>query len=299
MPRRLIDSNGQPVWQWAITGFGELEPTTAQTGWIRERLGTAGQISNTTAVSFNLRYPGQQFDSETGLFYNHHRTYDPYLTVGYTEADPLGLAAGWNRFGMWGGNALGFADPSGLYVGIDDLVFISGGTIVGLFGQGVSDLLGWQLSGWQDYVGAGIGGAAGGWALLYTGPIVAGVTGGAVTNGTKQVLKNLTGKQCGYNTTSFVADTFTGGFTGLIPGFRISGITSGRGSWNFLFRKMSTQFKNGTISNISFRTALKMGGGRAVDTALVPGMFAGSFSGTYLEPFIPGYGDACTCPVSR
>jgi RHS repeat-associated protein len=110
----LSDSNGQPVWQWAITGFGELEPTMAQTGWIRERLGTAGQISNTTAVSFNLRYPGQQFDSETGLFYNHHRTYDPYLTVGYTEADPLGLAAGWNRFGYANGNPLLYSDESGL-----------------------------------------------------------------------------------------------------------------------------------------------------------------------------------------
>ena len=114
MPRRLIDSNGQPVWQWAITGFGELEPTTAQTGWIRERLGTAGQISNTTAVSFNLRYPGQQFDSETGLFYNHHRTYDPYLTIGYTEADPLGLDAGWNRFGYVLGNPISNIDPQGL-----------------------------------------------------------------------------------------------------------------------------------------------------------------------------------------
>ena len=87
----------------------------AQTGWIRERLGTAGQISNTTAVSFNLRYPGQQFDSETGLFYNHHRTYDPYLTIGYTEADPLGLAAGWNRFNYVVGNALGDIDPEGLW----------------------------------------------------------------------------------------------------------------------------------------------------------------------------------------
>ena len=112
--RRLTDANGNPVWQWAITAFGELEPTTTQTGWIRERLGSAGPISNTAPVTFNLRYPGQQFDSETGLFYNHHRTYDPYLTVGYTEADPIGLAGGWNRFGYVNGNPINLTDPSGL-----------------------------------------------------------------------------------------------------------------------------------------------------------------------------------------
>ena len=75
--RRLTDANGNPVWQWAITAFGELAPTTAATGWIRERLGSAGQVSNTQAVSFNLRYPGQQYDSETALYYNHNRYYDP------------------------------------------------------------------------------------------------------------------------------------------------------------------------------------------------------------------------------
>ena len=57
----------------------------------------------------------QQYDSEAGLHYNHHRYYDPYLTVGYTQADPLGLEAGWNRFGYVEGNRFGFADPEGLW----------------------------------------------------------------------------------------------------------------------------------------------------------------------------------------
>jgi hypothetical protein len=77
--------------------------------------------------------------------------------------------------------------------------------------QQVSDLLGGQLSSWQNYPGAALGGAAGGEALLYTGPIGAGLVGGAAANVTKQLLKNLTGKQCGYNATSFLADTAVGG----------------------------------------------------------------------------------------
>ena len=91
---RMSDANGQVVWQWAVSAFGELEPTTAATGWIRPRIGDAGPRAGTQAVAFNLRYPGQQYDRETGLHYNHHRHYDPYLTVGYTQADPLGLGAG-------------------------------------------------------------------------------------------------------------------------------------------------------------------------------------------------------------
>jgi type VI secretion system secreted protein VgrG len=198
-----------------------------------------------------------------------------------------------------GGNPLSYVDPKGLYAGIDDAVFSGGGAVVGLIGQGVSDLLGGEMSSWQDYAGAAVGGAAGGEALLYTGPVGAGLVGGAATNAAKQLLKNLTGKQCGVNATSFVADTAVGGLTGLIPGVSITGLTAGRGSWNSIFKQMSTKFANGTISNVSAQTALKMAGGRAVDTAVVPGMAAGSVAGTYLEPYIPGYGDACTCPAGK
>jgi len=91
-------------------------------------------VSNTQAVSFNLRYPGQQYDSETALYYNHNRYYDPYLTVGYTEADPLGLSAGWNRFGYVNQNPLGAVDPRGLAVDWSGKISSAGATL-GLGGQ--------------------------------------------------------------------------------------------------------------------------------------------------------------------
>uniref|UniRef100_A0A2G7SNP2 RHS repeat-associated core domain-containing protein n=1 Tax=Chryseobacterium sp. B5 TaxID=2050562 RepID=A0A2G7SNP2_9FLAO len=64
-------------------------------------------------MKFDLRYPGQVFDEETGLSYNLHRYYDA-ATGRYIQADPIGLAGGWNRFGYVGGDPLNAIDPDGL-----------------------------------------------------------------------------------------------------------------------------------------------------------------------------------------
>jgi len=41
------------------------------------------------ALPFNLRFPGQYYDRETGLHYNYFRDYDPG-TGRYIESDPMG-----------------------------------------------------------------------------------------------------------------------------------------------------------------------------------------------------------------
>jgi RHS repeat-associated protein len=128
-PRRLTGSDGEAVWQWVVTGFGEMPPTVAGEGFV---VGSAGFVPDAVwlpavvgadgqalpAVDFALRYPGQVADEETGLFYNHNRYYDPALAAGYTQADPLGLEAGWNRLGYVEGNALSSVDPEGLTAGV-------------------------------------------------------------------------------------------------------------------------------------------------------------------------------------
>lgn len=48
-------------------------------------------------VSYNLRFPGQYYQAETGLSQNMQRDYDP-LTGRYVESDPIGLAGGTNTY---------------------------------------------------------------------------------------------------------------------------------------------------------------------------------------------------------
>ncbi|MWS29422.1 type IV secretion protein Rhs [Escherichia coli] len=59
------------------------------------------------------RLPGQQYDKESGLYYNRNRYYDP-LQGRYITQDPIGLAGGWNLYN-YPLNPIIRMDPLGLY----------------------------------------------------------------------------------------------------------------------------------------------------------------------------------------
>lgn len=64
-------------------------------------------------VENNLRFPGQYYDLETGLYYNLHRNYDP-ATGRYLTPDPIGLEGGVNLYAYVLNNPIMREDPFGL-----------------------------------------------------------------------------------------------------------------------------------------------------------------------------------------
>lgn len=117
-PRRLTRDDGQVAWQWVTTAFGEVPPSTSATDFVQDAAMTSSAAAPSSSAAaplvFDLRYPGQVADEESGLYYNLNRSYHP-ATGRYTQNDPIGLAGGWNRFAYVGGNPLSFVDSRGLY----------------------------------------------------------------------------------------------------------------------------------------------------------------------------------------
>ncbi|WP_086860104.1 putative T7SS-secreted protein [Streptomyces milbemycinicus] len=93
-PTELVEETGDIAWRTRATLWGT-------TTW------TADSTTYTP-----LRFPGQYYDPETGLHYNHHRYYDP-TTARYLTPDPLGLTPAPNPT-TYVHNPTGWVDPLGL-----------------------------------------------------------------------------------------------------------------------------------------------------------------------------------------
>jgi RHS repeat-associated protein len=98
-PRRITrPSDNAFVWRWDSDPFGTTAPNQNPSG-----LGT---------FAYNIRFPGQYYQAETGLNQNWNRDYDP-LTGRYIESDPIGLRGGLNTYAYTADSPIMLADPNG------------------------------------------------------------------------------------------------------------------------------------------------------------------------------------------
>ena len=111
-PQRVIDQDGNVVWAADYKPFGE----------VNEAVG---------AFDNRFRFPGQYFDSKTGLHYNYHRYYGT-KTGRYVTPDPIGLGKGINLYTYVKGNPIIRTDSLGLWLTKGYCRYISGGEGVGV-----------------------------------------------------------------------------------------------------------------------------------------------------------------------
>ncbi len=93
--RLATDQNQFISWRWEGEAFGNT-PAEELAG-----------------LSINLRFPGQYFDTETNLHYNHFRYYDPALGR-FITSDPIGIYVGLNTYSYASMNPLAGFDMFGL-----------------------------------------------------------------------------------------------------------------------------------------------------------------------------------------
>jgi RHS repeat-associated protein len=95
-PRKITASTSSNTleWRWDPDAYGTPAPSVS-------------------TIAYNLRFPGQYYLPETGLYYNYYRDYDPQ-TGRYVESDPIGIDAGYSTYAYAAENPISVIDPLGL-----------------------------------------------------------------------------------------------------------------------------------------------------------------------------------------
>jgi len=105
-PRALVKGpsdkgSGDVIWRWrqGQDAFGEQTAEQDPDG-------------DSANYDFRLRFPGQQYDSESGLHYNYFRDYES-ASGRYLQSDSIGLAGGSATYAYVGSAPILFSDETG------------------------------------------------------------------------------------------------------------------------------------------------------------------------------------------
>ncbi|MFZ6675445.1 RHS repeat-associated core domain-containing protein [Undibacterium sp. Xuan67W] len=221
--------------------------------------------------SFNLRFPGQYFDKETGLHYNYFRDYEP-STGRYVESDPIGLDGGINTFGYVFGNPVALTDSMGLQSYMCSSAGLSAWCeppkpkcISKKWADGISGAAG-------GAVGGAVGG--GGWPGFFAGGVIGGIgsyyasgngtpsisaagagagAGGAIGSGLPGIIGGVIsggmGNWMGDVSSSSNPNTAGGAVGGTVGGI-VTGILTKKGGFNFILNVYSG-IKGGVVGGIT------------------------------------------------
>ena len=101
-PQEMTDHTGSIIWKAEYRAWGECKVEKIKSNF----------FENSEIISNNIRFQGQYFDEETGLHYNRHRYYSPYVGR-FVSKDPISLLGGNNAY-MYVKNPTGWIDRLGL-----------------------------------------------------------------------------------------------------------------------------------------------------------------------------------------
>lgn len=213
-PRQIDDARALPVWTWNPTSFGGDVPN--------ENPLSSGNVR----FVYNLRFPGQYYDAETGLFYNYHRDYNPRIGR-YIESDPIGLNGGLNTYVYADGNPVSLTDPSGEIIPLIIFGALGGGIVGDVVYIGNQYFTGQPITA-GGLGGAFVGGAISGGIGVIAAPIAgvlglgSGVFGTAVVNAVGGALGTAVANSldpCGkVNADTILAGALGGALGGYIAG---------------------------------------------------------------------------------
>jgi RHS repeat-associated protein len=246
------------AFSWNIATFGASTPNPDPT-------------NSGTAFSYNPRFPGQYADTETGLYYNYYRDYDP-RTGRYIESDPIGLDGGINTYAYVNGNPISNVDQTG--------EFAVAGLVYGALAGGV----GGYISSGGNFKGAFYGAVAGG-VVGFINPF-ASYTVGAVAGG---FTASVAGQFMGNLSNPCKDDSFDIDYTQAA----ISGLAGGgsRVLFNYLGNSRRTAFTYlanqalGPTKPVALNTA----------QAAVRGSISGGAQLAYKNSYYPSNYGKCSC----
>ena len=117
----MSDHTGAIIWTAQYKAWGELVSAKQRFARAQDesyaRSGKSEKVKsdffeNSEIISNNIRFQGQYFDQETGLHYNRHRYYSPYVGR-FVSKDPIKHNGGFNLY-QYAANSIGWTDPYGL-----------------------------------------------------------------------------------------------------------------------------------------------------------------------------------------